>query len=219
MATYPEQRADGSVWEIEYDPSTDAILGEHQVSGPTGGSSGAIQQSPQNAVLENWMTGQAQQQAYQQATRAADDAYRQAVLQGQNESSARNAAITAGSNAMSSFIGLLNSMGSGAGLDPNAIAAFIRGEGGLDLSGLGNTVERDKFDLQKRLAEAELQANAQLSVPQKVLRASGPWISVFLRQLPAAGIQGQGRAAEPNALPQRRRHPSGILHADVEHQG
>lgn len=157
MATYPEQRADGSVWEVEYDPSTDAILGERMVSGPTGGGIN-VSTSPQNAVLENWLTGQAQQQAYTQATKAADDAYRQAVLAGQNESSARNAAITAGSNAMSSVISLLNSYGSGAGLDPNQIAAFIRGEGSLSLPG-GNTLDRDKFDLQKRLAEAELQAN------------------------------------------------------------
>lgn len=150
MAEYPEQRADGSVWVVEYDPETDAILGERMVSGPTGGG-GGVPINPQTAVLNNWMSSQAQQQAYQQAMSAADDAYRQAALQGQNEASARNAAIQAGSNALSGYISLLNAYGGGAGLDPNAIAAFIRGEGDLTLPS-GPTLEGRK-------TIAELQAN------------------------------------------------------------
>lgn len=150
MATYPEQRADGSVWEIEYDPTTDAILGERMISGPTGSGNPAAQ-SPQNAVLESWMAGQAQQQAYSQAMKAADDAYRQAALQGQNEASARQAAISAGSNALSGYISLLNAYGGSGGLDVNAIASFIKGEGPLNLP-TGPTLEGRK-------TIAELQAN------------------------------------------------------------
>ena len=160
MATYPERRADGSVWEIEYNPDTDEILGERMVSGPTGGGGGG---SSPLAGLYNQI-GQSNLQT--QIQRDMDNAYREAVRQGNNEQAARSAAIQAGSSAMSAFIGLLNAYGGSEGLDPNAIAAFIRGEGNLTLPS-GMTLAAKEFDLKKRLAEAEMQAN-----PRDIFKAA-----------------------------------------------
>ena len=75
MATYPERREDGSVWEIEYDPNTDAILGERMVSGPTGGGGGS---NP----LEGLYNQIGQSILQTQIQRDMDNAYREAVRQG-----------------------------------------------------------------------------------------------------------------------------------------
>ena len=157
-ADYNEQRGDG--WYHVY-PQEDGTYRDEKISdfANTGIPIGSQPQANQiNAYLESILSQQAQQQAYSQAQQAAQLAYQQAALAGQNEASARSAAIQAGSNALSSYIGLLNAYGGGEGLDPNAIAAFIRGESGLSLPS-GPTLEARKFDLQKRMAEAELQAN------------------------------------------------------------
>lgn len=129
------------------------------------GLSPPIQQTPSQvdpnaALLEAWLGNAAQQNAYNQAQQAAEMAYRQAQLAGANEAQARNAAISAGSNALSSYVSLLNAYGSGAGLDPNALAEFIMsgGTSGLGLP-TGPTLEAQKFQLQQRIAEAEMQAN------------------------------------------------------------
>lgn len=160
MATYPERREDGSVWEIEYDPTTDEIRGERMVSGPTGGGGGG------GGGLGDLYNQIGQSNLQTQIQRDMDNAYREAVRQGNNEQAARSAAIQAGSSAMSAFIGLLNAYGGSEGLDPNAIAAFIRGEGNLTLPS-GMTLAAKEFDLKKRLAEAEMQAN-----PRDIFKAA-----------------------------------------------
>lgn len=126
----------------------------------SGGGGTTAPTDPNAAYLEAYLGNIAQQNAYTQAQQAAEMAYRQASLAGANEAQARTAAINAGSNALSSYVSLLNAYGSGAGLDPNALAEFIMsgGTSGLGLPS-GPTLEAQKFALQQRLAEAELQAN------------------------------------------------------------
>mgnify|MGYP001560779679 CR=1 FL=1 len=152
---YVDQRPDGSFGVVingafvgSYPSQAEAEQAFNSAGGGGGGGGGG---SAVNNALQGYMGNVAQQNAYKQAQEAANQAYLNAKLQGENESSARNAAIQAGSNAMSAYVSLLNAYGGGAGLDPNQIAAFIRGEGSLSLPS-GPTLEGRK-------TMAEMQAN------------------------------------------------------------